>query len=58
MPTGPLNRVADNSLAKKLVGWEPQVKFVDGLNRTIEWHISARNKKDVIAKFDQMLIAR
>jgi UDP-glucose 4-epimerase len=24
MPTGPLNRVADNSLAKKLLGWEPQ----------------------------------
>src|SRR5579863_4768770 len=24
MPTGPLNRVADNSLAKKLLGWEPK----------------------------------
>ena len=36
MPTGPLNRVADNSLAKELLGWEPQVLFRDGLKRTIE----------------------
>ena len=31
MPTGPLNRVADNALAKKLLGWEPKVMFMDGL---------------------------
>ncbi len=33
MPTGPLNRVADNSLARMLLGWEPKVKFMDGLHR-------------------------
>jgi nucleoside-diphosphate-sugar epimerase len=27
MPTGPINRVADNALAKKLLGWEPHVPF-------------------------------
>src|ERR1700720_3566400 len=37
MPTGPLNRVADNSRAKKLLGWGPQVPFRDGLKRTVEW---------------------
>src|ERR1700693_6276058 len=37
MPTGPLNRVADNSRAKKLLSWEPQVVFRDGLRRTIDW---------------------
>src|SRR5947209_9486499 len=31
MPTGPMNRVANSSLAKKLLGWEPQVKFLNGL---------------------------
>ena len=35
MPTGPMNRVADNSRARKLLGWEPQMKFIDGLHRTI-----------------------
>jgi nucleoside-diphosphate-sugar epimerase len=43
MPTGPLNRVADNSLARKLLGWQPQVKFRDGLKRTIDWYFSSRD---------------
>ena len=30
MPTGPLNRVASNALARKLLGWEPKVPFVRG----------------------------
>ncbi len=43
MPTGPVNRVADNSLAKNLLGWEPLVLFKDGLQRTYEWYIANRN---------------
>jgi nucleoside-diphosphate-sugar epimerase len=43
MPTGPLNRVADNTLAKEILGWEPQVAFQDGLHRTIAWYLSARS---------------
>ena len=37
MPTGPLNRVASNALARKLLGWEPKVPFREGLRRTWEW---------------------
>ena len=29
--------VADNSKAKKLIGWEPKVSLNEGLNRTIQW---------------------
>ena len=47
MPTGPMNRVANNSLAKELLGWEPKVKFIDGLHRTIDWYFSAKNKDQV-----------
>lgn len=47
MPTGPLNRIAENSLAKELLGWEPKVKFVDGLRKTIDWYFSYKNKKEV-----------
>src|ERR1700731_4034512 len=36
MPTGPANRVADNALAKKLMGWEPKTKFRDGLKKTMD----------------------
>ncbi|MEJ7811567.1 MAG: NAD-dependent epimerase/dehydratase family protein [Gemmatimonadaceae bacterium] len=41
-PTGPYNRVADNSLARTLLGWEPGVSFSDGLDRTIRWYFATR----------------
>lgn len=57
-PTGPLNRAADNSLAKRLLGWEPQVKFIDGLYRTVDWYFSTKDKKEVAAIFERMLTER
>jgi nucleoside-diphosphate-sugar epimerase len=47
MPVGPLNRVADNALAKKLLGWEPKVNFIDGLHKTTDWYFSVKNKEEV-----------
>lgn len=58
MPTGPLNRVADNSLARKLLGWEPQVKFMDGLHRTIDWYFSTKDRERVRQIFERMLTER
>ncbi len=58
MPTGPMNRVADNSLAKKLLGWEPQVKFVDGLHSTIDWYFSTKDRAHVATVLDQLLTER
>lgn len=46
MPTGPMNRVADNSFAKELLGWEPQMKFMDGLHRTVDWYFSTKDVED------------
>lgn len=47
MPTGPMNRVADNSLAKELLGWEPRTLFHQGLYKTIDWYYKTKNKEDV-----------
>ncbi len=58
MPTGPLNRVADNSLARKLLGWEPKVLFREGLKRTIEWYYATRDKEEVKRIFTRMLTER
>lgn len=58
MPTGPVNRVADNSLAKRLLGWEPQIKFVDGLHKTIDWYFSTKKKEEVKKTFEHMLTER
>jgi len=58
MPTGPLNRVADNSLAKRLLGWEPQVRLADGLGRTIDWYYANKNQNQVKATLAKMLTER
>ncbi|MBI3065720.1 MAG: GDP-L-fucose synthase 1, partial [Deltaproteobacteria bacterium] len=58
MPTGPLNRVADNSLARKLLGWEPQVKFADGLRRTIDWYFSTKDRDQVRGSLQHRLTER
>ena len=49
MPTGPLNRVADNRRAKELMGWEPKVTFNEGLHRTIDWYFKTKNRDEVRA---------
>jgi nucleoside-diphosphate-sugar epimerase len=58
MPTGPLNRVADNALARKLLGWEPQVTFREGLKRTIDWYTSTKSRQEVQATLSGMLTER
>jgi nucleoside-diphosphate-sugar epimerase len=58
MPTGPMNRVADNALAKRLLGWEPKVAFREGLKRTIDWYYSTRDRNEVERTFGRMLTER
>lgn len=58
MPTGPLNRVADNSLARRLLGWEPQVKFLDGLHQTIDWYGRVKDRAGVAASLERRLTGR
>lgn len=47
MPTGPVNRVADNSLAMKLLEWTPKVAFQEGLRRTIDWYYAHKTRDEV-----------
>src|SRR5229473_565273 len=58
MPTGPLNRVANNALAKKLLNWEPQIPFKDGLKRTIDWYFASKDRDQVQRIFARMLTER
>jgi nucleoside-diphosphate-sugar epimerase len=58
MPTGPLNRVADNSLARKLLGWQPEVPFAEGLRRTIDWYYATKKRDEVSRILDRMLTER
>ncbi len=58
MTTGLLNQVADNSLAKRLLGWEPQVLFREGLKHTIDWYFSTKDREQVRMILDRMLTER
>jgi nucleoside-diphosphate-sugar epimerase len=57
-PVGPMNRVADNALAKKLLKWEPRIKFVDGLHQTIDWYFASKDRTAVGADLERKLTER
>ena len=53
-PTGPLNRVASNKLAHKLLGWSPQTKFADGLQQTIDWYVNSKSLQQASKPYSQV----
>lgn len=58
MPTGPLNRVADNRRTKELLAWEPKVSFNEGLHRTIDWYFANKDRGEVRAILHSRLTER
>jgi nucleoside-diphosphate-sugar epimerase len=56
MPTGPINRAADISLAKKLLNWQPKYDFKTGLKKTIEWYFENKNKNFIKKNLKKLLI--
>ncbi|MGH9736220.1 MAG: NAD-dependent epimerase/dehydratase family protein [Candidatus Acidiferrales bacterium] len=58
MPTGPVNRVADNHLAKTLLGWEPKTLFREGLRKTMDWYFASKQREQVRDVLETMLTAR
>jgi nucleoside-diphosphate-sugar epimerase len=58
MPTGPLNRVASNALARTLLGWEPEVAFLQGLRRTADWYFASKRQDEVRATLGARLTER
>ncbi|HKJ03266.1 MAG TPA: NAD-dependent epimerase/dehydratase family protein [Longimicrobiales bacterium] len=57
-PTGPYNRVSDNSLGKELLGWSPAVAFTDGLDRTIAWYYDTHDRDTVKREFERLVMER
>lgn len=58
MPTGPMNRVADPSLAEQFLGWTPRVRFADGLPATINWYVRTHPRDEVAARLPHTLTGR
>jgi len=58
MPTGPVNRVCNNKLSRQVLGWEPKIKFREGLHKTIHWYFSTHNKLKVKKTLPYLLTER
>jgi nucleoside-diphosphate-sugar epimerase len=56
--TRPINRVGDNSVAEKLLGWEPKTSFREGLHKTMDWYFGSKQKEEVRDVLETMLTAR
>ncbi len=56
-PTGPLNRVADNSKLLGLGGREP-LPFTKGVGRTLDWYFSTKDQQYVKENLERLLVAR
>ena len=57
-PTGPYNRVCDLSRCRALLGWEPQVRFREGLHRTIDWYLATQDVEAIRADLEHRLTER
>lgn len=58
MPTGPVNRVADDSRARELLGWRPEVSFAEGVERTIDWYCRTHAHEEVSESLPRLLLQR
>ena len=56
MPTGPVNRTANHSLATELLGWEPKIKFSEGVRTTTDWYFENKNIEEVKRIFEKKLL--
>lgn len=45
-PKGVRGRSSDNTLIKELLGWEPTIKLIDGLNKTYNWIREQENENN------------
>jgi nucleoside-diphosphate-sugar epimerase len=58
MPTGPMNRVADNARAQEVLGWRPEVGFAEGLRRTVSWYFATKDRAEVRGYLGGLLTER
>jgi nucleoside-diphosphate-sugar epimerase len=57
-PTGPYNRVCDNSLAAAVLGWKPLVPFAEGVQRSIDWYFRTHDAGQVARELPRALTER
>lgn len=56
-PTGVLNRVADNSLAERLLEWTPETTFAEGMELTWAWYGEHKRPDEVERILEHQLMS-
>lgn len=57
-PQGVASRAADLTRARRILGWEPEVSYKEGFKETIEWYFANKNKEEVKANLEKLLMER
>jgi UDP-glucose 4-epimerase len=57
-PQGVASRAADLTRARRILGWQPKVSYREGLKKTIEWYFANKNREEVKANLDKLLMER
>jgi UDP-glucose 4-epimerase len=57
-PEGVRHRAADTTRAEELLGWEPEYTVEEGIKRTLNWYVDARDKEYVMENLETLLHER
>jgi len=57
-PEGVRHRAADTTRAEELLGWEPEYTVEEGIKRTLDWYVDARDKEYVQENLETLLHER
>jgi UDP-glucose 4-epimerase len=57
-PQGVASRAADLTRARKVLGWEPRVSYVEGFKKTVDWYFANNSEEKVKANLDRLLMER
>ncbi|RXK47427.1 NAD-dependent epimerase/dehydratase family protein [Halorientalis pallida] len=57
-PEGVRHRAADTTRAEELLGWEPQYTVEEGIRKTLDWYLDARDREYVQKNLETLLHER
>jgi UDP-glucose 4-epimerase len=57
-PQGVASRAADLTVARRVLGWEPKVSYLEGFRKTVDWYFANKDEEKVKADLDRLLMER
>jgi nucleoside-diphosphate-sugar epimerase len=57
-PQGVASRAADLTRASQVLGWKPKYTYSEGFKKTIDWYVSQKDRREVKANLEKLLMER